>query len=194
MKVPCRLPPTCLACVLALIGCSTPTTQDLPFDVSTEAPTDGTSETVDPTGDGECPAGLTLCGDSCVDLLSDPGHCGACDNVCPGAENADPVCMEGTCLTACREGYVDLDGDGNCETACTPTSDVETCNGLDDNCNGEIDESFDCASGTLVACTTSCGSEGQGFCGDDCSLPSADGCATTHPTWCSCIRHRWASS
>ncbi len=160
----------------AVSGCSTSSTQDLPYDVSTDAPTDVSTEGVDPTGDGECPSGLTLCGDACVDLLTDHEHCGLCDNACPGAENADPVCIGGTCFTACREGFVDLDGDGDCETACTPTSDSETCNGVDDNCNGEIDEGFPCAGGALVPCTTSCGSEGQGFCGADCTLPSTGAC------------------
>jgi hypothetical protein len=176
MQDPASLRPALNALLVVCLGCSTATTQDLPFDAGIDVPADGTTERVDPTGDGDCPDGFTLCGDSCVDLMSDPDHCGSCDNACPGAENADPVCTGGTCSTACREGYVDLDGDGDCETACTPTSDTETCNGLDDNCNGEIDEGFDCASGALVACTTTCGTEGEGFCGEDCTLPSADAC------------------
>ena len=49
-------------------------------------------------------------------------------------------------LDACPAGQVDLNGapgDG-CEYACTRASPgVEVCNGLDDDCNGEVDEGFD---------------------------------------------------
>jgi len=44
-------------------------------------------------GGADCPAGQVLCGDACVDLLSDGANCGACANVC---EN-DRTCTEGVC-------------------------------------------------------------------------------------------------
>lgn len=39
-----------------------------------------------------CQAGFTRCGDACVNLRLDPGHCGACGKVC-GSE----VCINGAC-------------------------------------------------------------------------------------------------
>ena len=41
-----------------------------------------------------CSAGLTQCGQSCVDLQSHPLHCNACDRTC----DADQVCIDGECL------------------------------------------------------------------------------------------------
>jgi hypothetical protein len=37
---------------------------------------------VPPPPSGACEGGLALCGDQCVDLSSDPRHCGTCGNVC----------------------------------------------------------------------------------------------------------------
>ncbi len=56
-----------------------------------------------------CPAGLTLCNGSCVDLAADPAHCGACGRACavPGAASA---CVAGVCRGgACSAGFADCD-------------------------------------------------------------------------------------
>jgi hypothetical protein len=45
---------------------------------------------------GDCP-GATKCGDTCVNLDSDPAHCGACGTACP----ADGFCVSGTCMAQC---------------------------------------------------------------------------------------------
>jgi hypothetical protein len=69
------------------------------------------------TGGDGCAAGLTDCGDVCVDLLNDPFNCGACGNAC-GIGN---VCNFGGCVVgtgeqgsavACAPSLV------NCGTAC----------------------------------------------------------------------------
>lgn len=41
----------------------------------------------------ECREGLTRCGELCVDLQSDPQHCGACNNACAAGQ----ACVAGMC-------------------------------------------------------------------------------------------------
>jgi hypothetical protein len=52
---------------------------------------------------GTCAAGLTRCGNDCVDLATDRNHCGACGEVCPGIGGL--VCAGGVC--GCPAGWVD---------------------------------------------------------------------------------------
>jgi hypothetical protein len=51
---------------------------------------------VPPPSDGgvTCAAGLTECGGFCLNLQTDPGHCGACSNVCSDAQ----MCTAGACV------------------------------------------------------------------------------------------------
>ncbi|MDF2696401.1 MAG: Tryptophan synthase alpha chain [Labilithrix sp.] len=46
-----------------------------------------------PDSGEECPAGQVLCGEACVDLLSDGANCGGCANVC----EVDRTCTQGLC-------------------------------------------------------------------------------------------------
>ncbi|MFH1435223.1 MAG: hypothetical protein ABIJ56_05870 [Pseudomonadota bacterium] len=91
----------------------------------------------------ECPVGRENCGGSCVDVDSDPFNCGDCGEACLAGVNALPVCIGGECDIVCLAGWSDLDHDGSCETPCIPTGDEELCNGIDDNCDGNIDEGFE---------------------------------------------------
>ncbi len=89
----------------------------------------------------DCPAGLARCGQECADLQSDPRHCGDCDNACEYA-NASAECSGGSCsMTSCKAGFVDLDGlnTNGCEYACSPSG-AETCDGRDNDCDGDVDE------------------------------------------------------
>jgi hypothetical protein len=117
-----------------------------------------------------CPA--DECGGACVDLLSDPYNCGSCGRTCVLAEGA-AACVEGECaIGECEEGLLDCDGlpDNGCETtdtcsagaACTTTCGstgamdcaepclpactipAESCNAIDDNCDGSCDEGLSC--------------------------------------------------
>jgi hypothetical protein len=67
--------------------------------------------------------------------------CGACGGFCPQPTNAVAACVLGGCVAKCAPGYIDLDrnpGNG-CECAVS-NSGIEICDGLDNNCNGQIDD------------------------------------------------------
>ena len=63
-----------------------------------------------------CSSPLQLCSGSCVDLNTNPGHCGRCGNECKGAENGTPYCDRGMCKIACDTGFY-LVGDTCTEAA-----------------------------------------------------------------------------
>ncbi len=98
------------------------------------------------TGDGS-----TAC-ESTTDITADPNNCGGCGHVCERT-NAIASCVDSQCQYACADNFYDLAGTlaspgGGCPYFCSKTSDTETCNGLDDNCNGLIDEAL--VNGKLV--------------------------------------------
>lgn len=70
-------------------------------------------------------------------------HCGLCGRVC-SFPNAVAMCTGGMCqMGSCGPGFVDLDGSSRngCEYLCTPSNDgQETCDGKDNDCDGETDE------------------------------------------------------
>jgi len=81
--------------------------------------------------------------DEDVAFDTDPANCGTCGTICRFAHAAGD-CSAGVCvLGACDTDFYDIDGaDGNgCEYSCTPASPaVETCNAVDDDCDGVVDE------------------------------------------------------
>ncbi len=81
--------------------------------------------------------------DEGYDLERDVDHCGACGQACRYPFGVGE-CQAGSCvLIACHHGYVDQNEDPNdgCEYGCVPTG-SESCDEIDNNCNGEIDETF----------------------------------------------------
>jgi hypothetical protein len=88
--------------------------------------------------DANCDGLLT----SQPDLTTDAANCGACGHDCnAGAVHASFACQGGVCAFAgCEPGYYDLDHDQKCEYPCTFLHAEESCNGLDDNCDGQVDE------------------------------------------------------
>jgi len=117
-----------------------------------------------PTNAGNGPDASGDCGDT----TSDPLNCGACSRTCV-VPNASPACESSECtIDACDDGFHDSDGDplngceleaectddSTCTTECGSTgtleciegsfgsceTPVETCNGIDDDCNEECDD------------------------------------------------------
>jgi MYXO-CTERM domain-containing protein len=85
--------------------------------------TGGTTGNEDP--EPTCTAPLSLCGEVCVDLASDPNNCGVCGNVCATGELCSAGVCTGVCgdgLTQCGQSCVDLNTDilncGSCGAAC----------------------------------------------------------------------------
>ena len=113
------------------------------------------------TGDEVCDVVDNDCDgtvDEGFDLNTEVGNCGRCGNVC-AIPNADSTCTGGVCTASgCRAGYVDLNGlpDDGCEYNCTRSgSGTERCNGVDDDCDRNIDEGFNLS--TDVANCGTCG-------------------------------------
>ena len=87
-----------------------------------------------PTGDGVL--------QSQPDLNNDPKNCGTCGNDCnAGGGNGNWGCSNGGCVfNGCKPGFIECGGTANdCETACTPGG-SEQCNGVDDDCDCQVDE------------------------------------------------------
>ncbi len=97
-----------------------------------------TSQTDQCGDDSNCDGLLT----NQPNFMSDVTHCGNCATNCQmGQVHVIVACNMGVCQNlGCEQGYYDLDNNGTCEYACTFVSNQEACNGVDDNCNGTVDE------------------------------------------------------
>lgn len=114
-------------------------------------------------GSSCCPQTLTCCNNqACVDLKTDPVFCGSCQQSCVGhqycnRQGSNPVCQcrEGT-VTRFYGGSLNTRGQGTCRdriVICRNGQEIELqseqlpvseqCNGLDDDCDGQIDETND---------------------------------------------------
>jgi hypothetical protein len=95
--------------------------------------------------------------DEGFDLASDPMNCGVCGRSCNVA-HATASCAAAMCtIGTCDAGFYDIDGNplNGCEYACTPTG-PETCNLVDDNCDGNIDEGDPGGGATCGSSTGAC--------------------------------------
>ena len=116
--------------------------------------------------------------DQTFNLMTDPRNCGMCGRMC-SFPNAIAGCSASSCtLVACRTGFFNNDGDptNGCEYACTRVSATESCNGVDDNCDGRIDE-------TLTPPTNFCNPNGVcRMTAATCAVPTGSPPGTP-PTW-----------
>jgi hypothetical protein len=138
--------------------------------------------------------------DEDFNLNTDPLHCGSCTNVCgaglTNGGNANWACTSGVCVIAsCKAGYHNNNGDptDGCEFgACFPSnSGIEVCDGVDNDCDGVIDEQAGIGSapaicsqlgecsGTVASCpcmnTPDTGCLG-GTCVTSCAMPAGWEC------------------
>ncbi|MCE9578682.1 MAG: hypothetical protein K8W52_36490 [Deltaproteobacteria bacterium] len=104
------------------------------------------------------------------DLVNDARNCGTCGHIC-SVTNGTAKCSSSTCsVGACNPGFYDLDSDHTtCEYACDFQGPVEACNGVDDNCNGQIDEGLTVPDicdhdGACAGTVASCGGTGGWTC------------------------------
>jgi hypothetical protein len=101
--------------------------------------------------------------DNGFDKQNDPENCGTCGNIC-AAPHANVVCVEGQCeLVSCQIGFADLDPAApGCEYACPVyPPQPEDCNGVDEDCDGDIDEAAELPAPP------------QGLCRDQAGTPCA---------------------
>jgi hypothetical protein len=137
----------------------------------------GKSDVIKP-GDAGCPSPTKLCGSNCVDLSSDPLHCGTCTTVCTTADAGDPgdagtitaICTGGTCGIVCDGGL------SECTGQCFDTSnDLNHCGSCTNACDGGA-----CCSGTCIDTTSD--NANCGACGAACDAGTciSSTCATAY--------------
>ena len=117
--------------------------------------------------EGRCGTRTVDC-EQFIDKATSVEHCGSCGNTCE-FDNASPTCKAGNCqIDSCDDGFKDLTDAPGCECEVTE----EICDGKDNDCDGEIDETFKgrddqpnlgdaCNAGASERC------QGQIVCGDD---------------------------
>ncbi|MEZ4328808.1 MAG: SUMF1/EgtB/PvdO family nonheme iron enzyme [Polyangiales bacterium] len=104
--------------------------------------------------------------DEGFDLQTDALHCGDCDTSCL-RPNANVACEEGECTQdGCFDGFADIDTSSaapGCEYRCPvfPTT-SEDCNGIDDDCDGRVDEAVDLPPPPAGLCRTTPGTPCEG--------------------------------
>jgi hypothetical protein len=107
--------------------------------------------------------GIQVCNPNSPDLQTDIANCGTCFHQCI-VPNASPACVKGVCQFTCQAGFFDADNDPSNGCECTKTNGgVEICDGLDNDCNGTIDDGFD-----FQTDVTNCGG-----CNRQCGFPFA---------------------
>jgi len=130
-----------------------------------------------PSGDSSaCPTGLTSCDGLCVDIQTDPHHCGACAEDCPTDPNGSAVCVAASCTFACMTGWLRCSA-GCCDADAGPPPDAQAPEG------GSSDPGVACGP---IFCPVS---DTSYCCGDWLDGPGGDVCTTSASANCN-----WAFS
>jgi len=112
---------------------------------------------------GGTDGGISLCNPNSPALQTDPANCGMCFHQCI-VPNAQPSCVAGKCQFTCQTGFYDADNNPANGCECIKTNNgVETCDGIDNDCNGIVDDGFD-----MMGDVNNCGS-----CNHGCEYPFA---------------------
>jgi len=153
-------------------------------------------------GNCQCPTGLTLCGNACVNAQTDSNNCGTCGLSCSGAEGM--FCWGGRC-TSCSGGQT------YCNGACVKTqTDPDNCGTCSNQCGsgqscfaGVCATPASCANGQ-TACNNVCYSlqtdvNNCGTCGNVCATGqycSAGQCTSCSKTICdnTCVSTQTSTS
>jgi hypothetical protein len=138
-------------------------------------------------GVGECAApGLFLCAadgsQNCnaVPLEPTPEVCDAKDNDCDGVVDNNPAGVGVVCMTGlpgvCATGMTTCSAAGmvDCTPDVQPGTTMETCNDLDDDCDGSSDEDFPTVDMTCTVGTGVCQATGTFVCGPNGGAPVCD--------------------
>jgi Putative metal-binding motif len=120
--------------------------------------------------------------DNGFNLQEDPSNCGSCNNVC-SFEYAVTTCVGGECqMGDCFPGHFNRNNDPSdgCEYGCFISNDgTELCDGVDNDCDGSVDEDFDLQvdPNNCGACSNVCVFlNGVGACsGSSCTIGSCVG-------------------
>jgi len=115
------------------------------------------------TGAEECDDGNLSNTDACLNTCRE-ARCGD-GFVWAGMEECEGAATR-ACSTSCRT--VGTESCVSCRWSGTCMPPAEACNGADDDCDLDCDETFACCAGTAGSCSSSCGTAGTRFCSASC--------------------------
>ena len=118
-------------------------------------------------------SGVRTCSSACQlsACLLPPESCNGQDDDCDGLTD-DGFACSGAALLPC-DTSCGSKGTRSCDAQCTwgaCKAPAESCNGADDDCDGQTDEGFPCALGSAEPCFTAAGQSGTFVCSSSCAV------------------------